>query len=355
MVEGYHPAGGARAGRRARLDARDRGAVRRRCSTGGTVAGRRGDPRPAARAFGPTGRRRVGRHDLGLHQPVARRRRRLADHGDLPASVVALSDKPGGTDEGRAMAEIVYDEAPGISGIVFATRQRRAGAPRRRRSTRSSPRRQGHRRRHELHHGAVLPGRRHRAGRRSRPGRRRRLLRRRRQRRPAELGGDVQRRRERGLRPGPGGVDTVQTIGTLRAAHERDARAAVGRAVGTRDATDFAIDVYRINGAGHDAARRTVNTNNIATGIPEEVAPHQRHRQSATPTGSRIRRVAGTGKPLLKFIDFTNGAGTVAIEHPDQLERDQPGRRLGERRADRRGRRATRRRRRPRASARAGP
>ena len=41
--------------------------------------------------------------------------------GDLPADTVALSDAPGGTDEGRAMAEIVYDEAPGLDRIRFET------------------------------------------------------------------------------------------------------------------------------------------------------------------------------------------------------------------------------------------
>ena len=46
--------------------------------------------------------------------------------GDLPPDVQNLGDLPGGTDEGRAMAEIVYDVAPGISGIVFVTA---AGGP----------------------------------------------------------------------------------------------------------------------------------------------------------------------------------------------------------------------------------
>jgi hypothetical protein len=41
--------------------------------------------------------------------------------GDLPSNTVALTDSAGGTDEGRAMAEIVYDEAPNLSGIYFET------------------------------------------------------------------------------------------------------------------------------------------------------------------------------------------------------------------------------------------
>jgi len=41
--------------------------------------------------------------------------------GDLPASVQVLADgPPGSIDEGRAMAEIVYDTAPGITSMVFA-------------------------------------------------------------------------------------------------------------------------------------------------------------------------------------------------------------------------------------------
>ncbi len=41
--------------------------------------------------------------------------------GDLPPTVQVLSDDPGGSDEGRAMGEIVYDEAPGITQMAFAS------------------------------------------------------------------------------------------------------------------------------------------------------------------------------------------------------------------------------------------
>ena len=40
---------------------------------------------------------------------------------DLPANTVVLKDDPGQSDEGRAMAEIVYDEAPGVNSIMFAS------------------------------------------------------------------------------------------------------------------------------------------------------------------------------------------------------------------------------------------
>ena len=42
--------------------------------------------------------------------------------GDLPATVQVVADgAAGSTDEGRAMAEIIYDLAPGMSKLVFAT------------------------------------------------------------------------------------------------------------------------------------------------------------------------------------------------------------------------------------------
>lgn len=42
--------------------------------------------------------------------------------GDLPLSTEVLKDgEPGDSDEGRAMAEIIYDEAPGLNRLIFAS------------------------------------------------------------------------------------------------------------------------------------------------------------------------------------------------------------------------------------------
>src|SRR5204862_3291296 len=41
--------------------------------------------------------------------------------GDLPPNVTDLGDAGGGTDERRAMGEIVYDEAPGMTNMLFDT------------------------------------------------------------------------------------------------------------------------------------------------------------------------------------------------------------------------------------------
>jgi hypothetical protein len=77
---------------------------------------------PQARALGPDGAGvpvgvisdSIGRVGGGVAASQA--------SGDLPASVQVLQDGPNGSsDEGRAMAEIVYDEAPGIPSILFST------------------------------------------------------------------------------------------------------------------------------------------------------------------------------------------------------------------------------------------
>lgn len=76
---------------------------------------------PQARAFGPTGQgvpvgimsdsiNRVGSGVAGSQAT-----------GNLPPNVQIIQDGATGNDEGRAMAEIVFDTAPGIPKILFAT------------------------------------------------------------------------------------------------------------------------------------------------------------------------------------------------------------------------------------------
>jgi hypothetical protein len=76
---------------------------------------------PQARAQGPTGQGvDVGIISDSINQVGGKVAGSQAS-GDLPATVGVLSDQAGGTDEGRAMAEIVYDEAPGIDRILFGS------------------------------------------------------------------------------------------------------------------------------------------------------------------------------------------------------------------------------------------
>jgi hypothetical protein len=75
---------------------------------------------PQARALGPTGAGvDVGVISDSINQ-VAGGIFASQSLGDLPAQVHVLSDMTGGHDEGRAMAEIIYDEAPGITRMAFA-------------------------------------------------------------------------------------------------------------------------------------------------------------------------------------------------------------------------------------------
>ena len=74
-----------------------------------------------------------------------------------------------------------------------------------------------------------------------------------------------------------------------------------------RATTDLALDVYRFVG-GVPVFDFTTDTDNIATGIPMEIAEIDAGSSPLT-FGIAIRRVAGTGTPFMKYIDFTNGVG----------------------------------------------
>ena len=75
---------------------------------------------PQARALGPTG---AGIPVGIMSDSINKRGTGVAGSqstGDLPATVQILDDSLSGTDEGRAMAEVVYDTVPGIPKIIFA-------------------------------------------------------------------------------------------------------------------------------------------------------------------------------------------------------------------------------------------
>ena len=79
---------------------------------------------PEARALGPTGAGvAVGIISDSIDATPGGGISDSVASGDLPSDTVDLSNPPpaSGTDEGRAMAEIVYDEAPGVSRIRFVT------------------------------------------------------------------------------------------------------------------------------------------------------------------------------------------------------------------------------------------
>ena len=75
---------------------------------------------PQARALGPTGAGvNVGIISDSINNVGGGIAGSQAS-GDLPSKVTVLSDGPG-LDEGRAMAEIAYDEAPGLASILFGS------------------------------------------------------------------------------------------------------------------------------------------------------------------------------------------------------------------------------------------
>jgi hypothetical protein len=282
--------------------------------TGGTTS--QGDAAiqgPAARALGPTG---LGTSVGIISDSIDQSHGGIAASqatGDLPASVLALSDSPGGTDEGRAMAEIVYDEAPGIGGIVFATAN---GGPVAKAQAIDSL----------VSHGvkviaddtsyvtepffqddvvAQAVDRARAAGVAY----------------FAAAGNDGQQSWEgtfnggagsQDFDPSPVATDAVQTVGTLPAGQSITFVLQWAEPWGAVT-DDFALDFYRITGAGQTLLG-TMDSNNVTSGIPEEAASLSFTGPPRT-YGIAIRRVAGTGTPLLKYIDFTNGVGTVTIEH----------------------------------------
>jgi hypothetical protein len=240
--------------------------------------------------------------------------------GDLPANVTDLLDDPNGLDEGRAMAEIIYDEAPGISGVAFSSGTLGAAS---KASSIDALVANGVK---VIADDVYYPGE------------------------PFFQDGIVSQAVDRAkangvaylaaagneadhswegaytpvpdpstfhsestedFDPGPG-VDTVQSIGTVPA--NTTITLALQWAESWGHATsDFAIDVYN-TAVQPPAYAFTIDSNNIANGIPAELGGVHAGASAAT-FGIAIRRISGTGTPLLKLIDFTDNAGTVNIEH----------------------------------------
>ena len=155
------------------------------------------------------------------------------------------------------------------------------------------------------HHRAVLPGRHRRAGRRPREGRGRDVPRVGRQPRAPELGGHVraddrparrlaERERLRHRRRGRRHPDDRH----VHEPHHRSSRCS-GTSRSAQASTDLAVDVFAIN-AGVPTYAFTVDTDNLATGIPSEFVTIL---VTGTATlGIAIRRKAGTRDPFMKYI-----------------------------------------------------
>ena len=107
--------------------------------------------------------------------------------------------------------------------------------------------------------------------------------------------------------PGPD-VDTVQTVGTIQANGDAELVVQWAEPWG-RTSTDLAIDVYAIVG-GVPSLVYTEDTNNRATGIPEEFLSIANGGPAAQ-FGIAIRRVAGTGTPRIKYLGFGDTAYTI--------------------------------------------
>jgi Subtilase family len=264
---------------------------------------------PQARAFGPNGAGvAVGIISDSINADGGLAASQAA--GDLPADVQILSDMAGGTDEGRAMAEIVYDEAPALSRIVFASA---AGGAAVKANTIDSLVASGVRViaddtsyiTEPFFQDDVIAQ----AVDRARAAGVAYFI---------SAGNDGSQSWEGTYNGGsshdfdPGaGIDTVQRVVTLPAG--RTATFVLQWAEPWGGAvTNFALDVYRSNGGGALQYFGTVDTNNLTSGIPMEATSFS---GGGTRTwGIAIRRTAGAGAPLLKYIAYTNGTPT-SIEY----------------------------------------
>jgi hypothetical protein len=275
---------------------------------------------PQARLLGPTGAGvRVGIISDSINKVNGGIATSQAT-GDLPADVRDLLDPPTGTDEGRAMAEIVYDEAPGISGIDFSTGF--IGPATKATSIDNLVAAGDKVIADDVYYNgepffqddiiAQAVDRAKAAG-------------------VAYLalaGNESDNSWQGTYSPVPdptakspttedfdpsSAVDTIQSLGTIPQNGSETVSLQWAEPWG-HATDDFALDVYSIT-AGVPTFAFTIDSDNIMSGIPLEFATIQA-TSAAVGVGIAIRHVAGTGTPILKFIDYTDGAFPVTIEHP---------------------------------------
>jgi hypothetical protein len=234
--------------------------------------------------------------------------------GNLPANTVALSDAPGGSDEGRAMAEIVYDEAPNLSGIYFETASGGAAA-------------KAHAIDDLVAHGvkviaddtAYL----------TEPFFQDDLVAQAVDRAKAAgvayfaSAGNDSRNSWQGsftpasssssedFDPGPA-VDTMQAIGPVPANTEVDVVLQWAEPWG-HASTNLDLSLYDISGVS-PVLITSSTSDNILTGMPVEFAGAVSGNAQAM-LGIAIRRAAGTAAPLMQYIAFVNGP-QLTMEHP---------------------------------------
>ena len=234
--------------------------------------------------------------------------------GDLPPNTVALSDSAGGTDEGRAMAEIVYDEAPNLSGIYFETAN---GGPAAKASAIDDL----------VAHGvkviaddttyltepffqddvvAQAVDRAKAAGVAY----------------FASAGNDSRNAWEGTFTPAPSstsedfdpgpGVDTMQAVATVPANVEVDVVLQWAEPWG-HAATNLDLEIYDLTG-GTPTLVASSTSDNALTGMPVEFAGAVAGSAPAT-IGIVIRRVSGAATPFMKYIAYVNGP-RLTMEHP---------------------------------------
>jgi Subtilase family len=234
--------------------------------------------------------------------------------GDLPADTVSLLDSAGGSDEGRAMSEIIFDEATGITKMRFSTG---AGGPATKATSINNLVAAGSRVIADdtfylgepmFQDGVVAQA----VDAAKAAG-------------VAYLSSAGNRARqswEGTFTPGTGGYNNFNPGGAEDIEQTVVSIPGGGGALqvvlqwaeplgGVTDNLD--LEVYNITGG--DTIIPTTHTDNIATGFPAESFSLTNGGGSAATVGVRIKRIAGTGTPLLKYISFNN-FGTFSIaEH----------------------------------------